>query len=172
MQSMRNMCLLFYLQSAAGGDQGGLLRHGQLQHTVAVLGFDLVYLDGGHVKASGVRTVVTLTLYVVLLALLGLFLSLLVVLAVVAVLGGDSQNVVFNVQLDVLLLEAGQLGLQLVAVAGVDNVGTEAAHYGAAAENAALKLFKVTERIISGNTISSAFKRNQFKHNIYTSIFY
>lgn len=172
MQSKRYVSLLFYLQSAAGGDQGGLLRHGQLQHTVAVLGIDLVYLDGGHIKASGVRTVVTLTLYVVLLALLGLFFSLFIILAVVAVLSGDSQNVVFNVQLDVLFLEAGQLGLQLVAVAGVDNVGTEASHYGTAAEDAALKLFKVTERIISGNTISSAFKRNQFKHNIYTSIFH
>lgn len=85
----------------------GFLGHGQRQDTVFICGLDVLDVDLGHVEASGVRTIVTLAADVITL----------VVLFVVAVLmlGLNGQDVIIDVNVDVFLAEARQVGLKLVA---------------------------------------------------------
>ena len=66
---------------------------------------DALDVDLGHVETSGVRTVVTLAANVI--ALVVLF-----ALAVL-VLGMDGQNVIVDVDVDVFLAEARQVGFKL-----------------------------------------------------------
>ena len=86
----------------------GLLGHGQRQDSVFIGGLDALDVDLGHVETSRVRTVVTLAANVI--ALVVLF-----ALAVL-VLGMDGQNVIVDVDVDVFLTEARQVGFKLIAV--------------------------------------------------------
>ena len=95
-----DQCLLD-LQTAACGNLGSLLRHRQRQDAVSVGSLDTVDVDAGDVKAAAVRTVVTLALYEAVLLVLLILVDL--------SLGADGQAIVFDVYLDILLLEAGQL---------------------------------------------------------------
>ena len=159
----RGLCLLD-LQTAACGNLGSLLRHRQRQNAVSVGSLDTVNVDTGDVKATAVRTVVTLTLYEVVLLVLLILVDL--------SLGADGQAIVLDVYLDILLLEAGQLSLELVGIAGVGNIGAEGSDRRHVSEEAALHIVKGAERIESGNGMITAIKRNKFKHNIYTSKIY
>jgi hypothetical protein len=84
----------------------GLLGHGQRQDSVFIGGLDALDVDLGHVETSGVRTVVTLAANVI--ALVVLF-----ALAVL-VLGMDGQNVIVDIDVDVFLAEARQVGFKLI----------------------------------------------------------
>ena len=95
-----------------GGNGFNLLRHGELQNAVSVLGLNAVHVHAGHVKAPAVGTVETLALDEVLL------LFILVQFA----LGGNGKAVVLNVDLDIFLLEAGSTGIS--AVNSTVKVGT------------------------------------------------
>ena len=67
-------------------------------------------------------------------------------------LGGDGQPVVGDVDVDVFLLEAGQIRFQNEAVAVLLDVGLELAQ-GVVGEECALQLVKVVERIEIGNSV-------------------
>ena len=67
-------------------------------------------------------------------------------------LGGDSQPVVGDVHVDILLLEAGQVSLQNEVVAVLLDVGLELAE-GVVGEERTLQLVKVVERIEIGNSV-------------------
>ncbi len=54
-------------QTAGGGNGFNLLRHGELQNAVSVLGLNAVHVHAGYVKAPAVGTVETLALDEVLL---------------------------------------------------------------------------------------------------------
>ena len=80
-------------------------------------------------------------------------------------LGANGHRVAVHIDVDVLFLEARQIGFQQIAVALVLNIGlklAQAAAPRAVAEKCALHLIP---GIISRNVIVSAFKRSQFKHN-------
>lgn len=98
------------------GDHLALLGQGQLQHAVIIGGGDVFLLDAGDVKGALVAAAAALPAQV--LALLLLFGGLLV-------LGGDGENAVLQVQVDVALIKAGQISLQQVVVALVLDVGAE-----------------------------------------------
>ena len=84
------------------------------------------------------------------------------------VLGADGQAVVFDVDLDVVLVEAGQLRLQLEGVAGVDHVGAEGRdHASLVAEEAALELIELPEGVHGGEMTDMTIERNDFKHDDY-----
>ena len=151
---------LLDLELAAGRDLGRLLRHGQREDAVFVLGLDAVDVDAGDVEAAGEGAVEAFALDEVLLLVLFLLLAL--------VLGADGQAVVLNVDLDVVLVEAGQLRLQLEGVAGVDHVGAEGRdHAPRVAEEAALELVELTEGIHGGEMTDMTIERNDFKHDDY-----
>ena len=60
-----------------------------------------------------------------------------------AVLGGDGEDPILHIQLDILFLETGQLCLQHELVARVADIGAEIGQGGAAvAEELALKVVK------------------------------
>ena len=92
---------------AADGLELSLLGHDQGQDAVGIRSLDVVDLNAGDVKAAGEAAVHALALDVV---------ELLVFLILLA-LDADGQNVVLDVNVDVLLLEAGQLGDELIGVA-------------------------------------------------------
>ena len=92
---------------------------------------------------------------------------MLLVLLLLAALGTDGQHIVLHIDVEILFLEAGQLRLQLVGIAGIGDIGAEAGNIVAIAEEAALQLIQLTEGIKSGNIACVTFKRNQFKHNLY-----
>ena len=83
-------------------------------------------------------------------------------------LGADGQAIVLDVDLDVLLVEAGQFRLQLEGVAGIDHVGTEGRdHASLIAEEAALQLIELPEGVHGGEMTDMTIKRNDFKHVAY-----
>ena len=140
----------------------GLLGHGQRQDAVFIGGLDALDVDLGHVETSRVRTVVTLAANVI--ALVVLF-----ALAVL-VLGMDGQNVIVDVDVDVFLAEARQVGFKLIAVRRLGNVGAERIDLLVTPE-ILLHLFQLTERIVA-HTIASAVKRHDFEHFIFLLEFY
>ena len=93
------------------------LGQGQAQNTVHILGFDLVGIYAGDVKASLVGAVGALHADHFILLVLFLDLGF--------ALSADDQRVILNVQSDILLLEAGQVSLQQVVVALVRHIGAE-----------------------------------------------
>ena len=146
-------------QSPAAGDLDVLLRQRQAQHAVVVAGLDALGLDAGDIEAPRVAAVAALAADVALVLLLVL----------VPALGLDGQVVAVDVDGDVLLLHAGQIGLEQVMVALVLNVGLERADIAeevAVAEERALQRLHVAERVIGGHVVIVAV-RSQFKHNEY-----
>ena len=146
-------------QSPAAGDLDVLLRQRQAQYAVVVAGLDALGLDAGDIEAPRVAAVAALAADVALVLLLVL----------VPALGLDGQVVAVDVDGDVLLLHAGQIGLEQVMVALVLNVGLERADVAeevAVAEERALQRLHVTERVIGGHVVIVAV-RSQFKHNEY-----
>ena len=101
----------------AGGNLHCLLGQLQCQHTAVVGGGNTLRPDAGDVEAPAVRAVGTLTAHVLPLFLLLFMFGV--------TLGLDGEGVAVQLQLDVLLLEAGQVGLQLVVVAFIGDVGFE-----------------------------------------------
>ena len=146
-------------QSPAAGDLDVLLRQRQAQHAVVVAGLDALGLDAGDIEAPRVVAVAALAADVALVLLLVL----------VPALGLDGQVVAVDVDGNVLLLHAGQIGLEQVMVALVLNVGLERADVAeevAVAEECALQRLHVAERVIGGHVVIVAV-RSQFKHNEY-----
>ena len=140
----------------------GFLGHGQRQDTVFIGGLDVLGVDLGHVEASGIRTIVTLAADVITLVVF-------FVLAVL-VLGTNGQDVIIDVNVDVFLAEARQVGLKLVAVRRLGNVGAERIDLLVTPE-ILLHLFQFAERIVA-HTIASAVKRHDFEHFIFLLEFY
>lgn len=141
----------------------GFLRHGQGQDAVFISGLDALDIDLGDVEASGVGTVVTLTADVaVLVAALVLR---------IGVLGLDGQNVVINVNVDVFLAKARQIGLELVAVGSLGNIRAEGVDLLLTPEGF-LHLLELAQRVVAAHTIGSAVKRHDFKHFIFLLEFY
>ena len=157
-----SICLLD-LKPTADGDVLLLLGQVQSQNAVIVFGLDPVHINSADVKAAGEGPEIALALDKV--SLLVLF------LLVAAVLGGDGQGVVVQVKLDVLLVKAGQLGLQLEGVAGVFHIGAESGGYRIAAPESAFKLLHLAEGVEVGNMTITALNRNDLKHNIYLQNF-
>ena len=85
-------------------------------------------------------------------------------------LGLDGQNVIVNVDVDILLAEARQIGLELVAVGSLGNIRAEGVDLLLAPEGF-LHLLELAERIVA-HTIASAVKRHDFKHFIFLLEFY
>jgi hypothetical protein len=96
---------------------GVLLGHLQRQHAAVVTGLDIRSLDAADVKAAAVRAVGALAADELA--------ALVLVLVLGMALGVDGQGVALQIQMDVLLLEAGQVGFQLKVVALVGNIGLE-----------------------------------------------
>ena len=144
------------LQPAGGGDGLFPLGHGQGQHAVLIGGGDILGLDAGDIEAAGEGAVGPLAAQVIAGAVL--------VLPAGAALGGDGQVVAVDVDVDVLLLHAGQVRLQDDGVAGILDVGPEAAQRIAAGEEAPLQLVQVTEGMVGVHVVGVG-ERNQFKHN-------
>ena len=122
-----------------------LLGQSQLQHAVFIAGADGVFLNTGDIEGTGEAAHTALPadiLAVLILVLRGLI-----------VLGGDGQQAILQVQVNVLLPEAGQVGLQQEVVALILNVGTEGGHLAAVhGEEAALKIIKQAVQTIIGVT--------------------
>lgn len=110
------------------------------QHTVGVAGGDLADIDARHIEAAAVRTVAALAAQIAGLLVL--------ILKVAVTLRLDGQGLAIQGQLDVLLLEAGQVGLQLIAVAHIADIGLELRQRVVAKERA-VDVLEITERIIT-----------------------
>ncbi len=85
-------------------------------------------------------------------------------------LGLNGQDIVVDVDVDVFLAEARQIGLELVAVRRLGNVGAERIDLLVTPE-ILLHLFQLAERIVA-HTIASAVKRHDFEHFIFLLEFY
>ena len=100
---------LFDFQAAAFGQALFQLGQGQAQNTVHILGFDLIGIHAGDVKASLVGAVGTLHAdHFVLLVLFFHF---------EFPLGPNGQHVIVDVQGDIFLFKTGKIGLQQVVIA-------------------------------------------------------
>ena len=82
----------------------------------------------------------------------------------------DGQNVIVDIDVDVFLAEARQVGFKLIAVRRLGNVGAERIDLLVTPE-ILLHLFQLTERIVA-HTIASAVKRHDFEHFIFLLEFY
>ena len=123
---------------------GSLTVNGNAQDAVGVCGLDACGVDAGDIKASGVGAIGTLAAEVIALLVL--------VFIVGMTFSGDSQPVVGDVNVDVLLLEAGQVSLENEVVTVLLNVGLELAK-GVVGEECAFQFVKVVERIEIGNIV-------------------
>ena len=132
-----------------------LLRQGQLQHAAVVFGLDGGGVDAGDVKAATERAVPALPADEVVLFLLGFFLFL----------GGNGQAVAVDIDADVLFGEAGQIGLDQVMIALVENIGFAGEILFQLAEIAEKAAFQVGEGVHIA--VISVFKRNKIKHKAY-----
>ena len=130
---------LFDFEPSCCGDFGLFLRHCQGQHTVIVCGGDGLGVDALDIEAAGVGTVVTLTADVAV-GVFFLFLTL--------VLGGDGQAILVDINADVFLLEAGEIGLKDILAVLFGDVGAESRDIGVIPK-AAAHFLKITERVIS-----------------------
>ena len=137
-------CRSFDLQPSGRGGDLLLLRQRHAQNAVTVRGLDRLGVDAGDIKASGVGAVGALAA--------DIFVLLVLVFEVGMPLGGDGQTVVGHVDMDVLLLEAGQIRLEDEVVAVLLDVGLELAQ-GVVGEEGTLQLVKVVERIEIGNSV-------------------
>ena len=134
------------------------LRHVQREDAVLIGGGDAVHVDLGDVEAAGVGAVVTLAADVFALVVL--------LVVVLGVLGLDREGIVVDVDLDILFLEAGQLGLELVGVVGLADVGAEAVRDGRGVPERSLHLLHLPEGIEGTHAVASAVKRHDFEHFI------
>ena len=64
-------------------------------------------------------------------------------------LGGDAQGVVLYIDVDVFLLEAGQISLQRVAVSGVLDIGFQFAQR-TVGEEGSFQIVEILERVVYG----------------------
>lgn len=110
LSDLLNYCLgSLDLKASCRGDLGGLLRHGEGQDTVVILGGDGICINALDIEAAAERAVVTLAAHKAVLALFLFFLGL--------ALRGDGQAILVDVDVDVFLLKAGQLSLEdIIAV--------------------------------------------------------
>lgn len=84
------------------GELLALLGQGQLQHAVVVLRLYLVGLDARYIEAAAVGAVGTLAADVLIFLILFLMLRV--------TLGVDGEPIAVDVELDILLVESGQVG--------------------------------------------------------------
>ena len=98
-----------------------LFGEAHFQDTVVVGGIDIARLHVVYAKAAGVGTVIALPADILVFVFLVLFLL---------VGSGDREQVIFQVDVDIGLVEARQLGLQQVLVALIDHVGLESVEGG------------------------------------------
>src|SRR5699024_10389910 len=104
------------IQPAGGGRRRGtLLRQCKRQHAVVVGAADFLALDIGNIKAAAKGAIGALPAQVLAVVILLLCLR--------ATVGGNRHAVAVDVHRDVLFLHAGQVGLQLVVVALIFNIG-------------------------------------------------
>ena len=78
-------------------------------------------------------------------------------------LGGDGQSAVLQVDVDVLLLKAGQIRFQHKGVAVIPDVGLKG-FQRMVTEEVSFQLFQITERIEARNAVCSLYIRCH-KHN-------
>ena len=132
---------LFDFESAAGGLFLLLLRKSQGQDAVLVACLDVRAVDAADIKAAAVGAERTLTAQEAVLLFLLLKLGM--------TLGGDAQGVVLYIDVDVFLLEAGQISLQRVAVSGVLDIGFQFAQR-TVGEEGSFQIVEILERVVYG----------------------
>ena len=97
-----------WISRSINGNPAALRNHGdglgqvQLQNAVVVSGGNGAFIDAGDIKGTAEGAVPALPADVGTLGVL--------LLLVLAVLGGDGEDTVLHIQLDVALVEPGQLG--------------------------------------------------------------
>ena len=134
---------------------------GQLQDAVLVGGGDALLVDARHVEAAGEGAEAALPADVVP--------PLVLLLTAGRPLGGDGEDAVLQVELDVLLAEAGELRLQNELVALVPDVRAEGDGAGGIAEEIALEVVEGVKQVVL-----VALKGNHTEHKIlsfHTDIF-
>ena len=132
---------LFDFESAAGGLFLLLLRKSQGQDAVLVACLDVRAVDAADIKAAAVGAERTLAAQEAVLLFLLLKLGM--------TLGGDAQGVVLYIDVDVFLLEAGQISLQRVAVSGVLDIGFQFAQR-TVGEEGSFQIVEILERVVYG----------------------
>ena len=131
-----------------------------MQHTVVILRRDLVRLDAAEIKLPAVGAIGTLAADIFVLLVLFLVFGM--------TLGADGQHVAVDIEVDVLLVEAGQIRFQLIMIALILDVGLEfrqavvAEEAERIAEKAALQLVHFVERVIESCVLMRI--RSEFKH--------
>ena len=123
------------------GDHRGLLGQGQLQDAVVVGGGDAALVDAADIEGAGEGPVPALP------ADIGALVSLLLLGLLVG--GLDGEDAFLQLQGDLLLGEAGQLGLQQELVAQVTDVRAEGGQVGVGvAKELLLKVVEHVEQVV------------------------
>lgn len=127
-------------EQAAGRAFGlGELGQRQAENTVTVGGGNVRSVDPNGVKASGIGTESAFTADVI--ALLIFLLEIRVPLCI------DGQGAFVEVDVDIVLVKAGQIGLKQVILSLVPDVGAETGG-GTVREEGTLQLIKAAERVV------------------------
>lgn len=140
----------------------------QLQHTIGIFCLDVLGFDAGQVKATAIRAI-------------GAFhpdnLVLLLLLHIGVALGPDGQCIIRQIQMDILLVEAGEIGLQQVVVTFIGYIGLELSQIGVTeeviemrAKEAALHFLHFSEGVVGAHGVV-VITTGQIKHKITSKYF-